>query len=776
MKKKIELLAPVGGLDQFFAAVENGADAVYMGGNKFNARMKAENFSKEQLIEVIRYAHLRNVKVYITVNTLLSDEELPSAAEYCAELYSMGADAIMIQDLGLVRWIKENLPNLPMYFSTQGTVYNLSGVRTAEALGLSRVVLARETSLEEVKKITSSCNMEIEVFVHGALCMCYSGQCQMSRVVGGINGMSGNKGLCAQPCRLPYFDENGKEYYPLSPKDLCSIDYLGEIIEAGVASIKIEGRMKSPEYVAIVTRIYRKYLDEYYKKGRYEVSDEDREALRQIFSRGEFSTGYLFDNPKEKLLTDSIPKHQGIKIGEVVDVPSKNKLIDVKLTQPLSIGDYIEIRGKTLSGNLVTYLKEIGNNIYRIGDIKTHVEKGQSIYRITQNLLNKDARSTYEGASFVDGKNYKKISIDIELILKIGESPIIEIMEGNDSFVYNDETIEVERAMNKSLEKTLAERQLRKTGSTCFDVRSVTVNLEAESTLSLSSLNKLRRDALDAYSEYKVNQVVEPVSLKYDLPENANRNIAENISNNIEVNAIVVDEDAESIEPNNISEIDEKNNQYNHNEYSKYGEKQLAFYLFDSKQIELYDFTSKMSLLGVDKARVYLPLEDFMKGKNVPEYLDPIPYISNISKGNLDAYIEKSFDNIVKAVSQTGIAVGNLGWCREFIDKGVEVYSDYGLNLYNKSAVESISAFGITPAGMSLESEPEGDWPLMITEHPLNETTLVDRKNQKYNISKASSADKWMIFKAGSKTKDKDLIKLWEAATGEFRIYISGTQ
>lgn len=737
MRKKIELLAPAGGITQFFAAVENGADAVYLGGYKFNARIKADNFTIKQLRDVIEYAHLRNVKVYITLNTLISDDELESAAKYCEELYSLGADGLIVQDLGLAGWVKEYFPDFPLHLSTQGTVYNLSGVKAAESLGFTRVVLARETSLSEIKNITDSCQAEIEMFVHGALCMCYSGQCQMSRVIGGINGRSGNRGLCAQPCRLPYgknTNNNGKrtpvnDEYPLSPKDLCTIDNLGEIIDSGVTSLKIEGRMKSPEYVAIVTSIYRKYLDEYMNKGSYNVSSKDLHALRQIYSRGDFTTGYLFDNPCQDLLTEVLPKHQGIYLGKVVNVLKGKNLIDITVSDSLSLGDGIEIRNLGLSGNIITYIEKIGKQTYRIGDIKGPVKIGQEVYRTSQASLNKEAQKTYEGTAFIDGKNHKRVPINIELFLRINEHPVINIIEENKHFAYVAKDIVTEKAINKPLDNSTAERQLRKTGSTCFEAVSVSVEIENGCTLPLSALNKLRRDTLNAYSQEKINDGVR---------EKVN-------------------------EPKFIF-----------SKRRERGKKYLAFYSFDIRKIKDYNFRSKMDLLDVKNARLYLPLQEFMDGVDLPDFLDPVPYVLNISKGNLDSYIEKNFEAVVKAVKEagTGIAVGNLGWCREFFEAGLTVYGDYGLNVYNEKAAEVVSSMGVSPVYMSLESQNEGGWPIMITEYPMEFGELTDRKKQGYYSLEAPSGDKWMLFRPGGGMHPDSLISGWKKAHGEFRIYI----
>ena len=274
-----ELLAPVGGRAQLEAAINNGADAVYMGGSLFNARINAENFTEESLEEAVDFAHENGVRVYITFNTLIKDSELADAFRYACRLYEMGADALIVQDAGLARLVRRHLPDFPLHLSTQGTVYNEQALELVRQMGFKRVVPARELSLSEVSRLcraAETAGLEVEVFVHGALCMCYSGQCQMSRAFGG-GERSGNRGLCAQPCRLLYTDDKGRQGYFLSPKDLCALPLLPELVEAGVSSFKIEGRLKSPEYVAVTTAVYRKYLDLYAKlqqgSGVIDISD-----------------------------------------------------------------------------------------------------------------------------------------------------------------------------------------------------------------------------------------------------------------------------------------------------------------------------------------------------------------------------------------------------------------------------------------------------------------------------------------------------------------------
>lgn len=481
-RDKIELLAPAGGMEQFVAAVENGADAIYIGGKNFNARMNASNFDLKQMKEAISYAHARGVEVFVTMNTLLKNDELYDAVKYAADIYQIGADAAIVQDWGLAVLLKKYVPDLSLHLSTQGSVYNRSGVKNALKMGFERVVIAREMSIDEIREVTDLC--DIEVFVHGAMCMCYSGQCQMSRAIG---GRSGNRGQCAQPCRLPYTDENGKTGYFLSPKDMCGIERLPELIEADVASLKIEGRMKSPEYVATVTKIYRKYIDMYYKEGRCNVSEEDKKTLMQIFNRGGFSEGYLGGLPKGGLLSGDIPKNSGIYMGKVIGRKDRN-LIEAKLSFEPDMGDVIEIRGKNFTGGVITYKEAKGNGHFLIGDIKEEIEKGSDIYRISSAVLMEKARESYR-------KSLRKRPIGMEFTAHIGEKPELAVYD-------EDHEVKVagidiyERAEKVPTTREVIERQLKKTGDTPFEVEYLSISADEEGRMPVSDINKMRRTAL----------------------------------------------------------------------------------------------------------------------------------------------------------------------------------------------------------------------------------------------------------------------------------------
>ncbi|MCI9365920.1 MAG: U32 family peptidase [Clostridia bacterium] len=338
MKNSIELLSPAGDFECVKAAVQNGADAIYVGASYFSARASATNFSLEELEEVINYAHIRDVKVHLALNTLIKNNEFDEAIEIAKKAYELGIDAIIVQDFGLATVLISSFPKLPIHASTQMTIHTLNGVQAAKRLGLKRVVLARELSLPEIDFICRNSDLEIEVFIHGALCISYSGQCLFSSMVG---GRSANRGKCAQACRLPYkLLENDKiidDGYLLSPRDLCGLEFIPSLIEAGVASFKIEGRLKSPEYVATVTRIYRKYIDLYLSDKPYEIDLKDKKDLLQVFNRGNFSAGHLNKEPNLDLVYKEKQNNMGIYIGNVSHYDPKKGHITLNLNDRIAI-------------------------------------------------------------------------------------------------------------------------------------------------------------------------------------------------------------------------------------------------------------------------------------------------------------------------------------------------------------------------------------------------------------------------------------------------------
>ena len=336
--KKVELLSPAGNMECLKAAIAAGCDAVYLGGKMFGARAFSNNFNDEELIEAIKYAHIYGVRVYVTVNTIIYEHEVDRFMKYVDFLYKNNVDALIIQDIGMMDLIRKTYPNLELHASTQMHIHNIEGVKLVEKLGLKRVVLARETNIETIKYIKENTNIDLEIFVQGALCISYSGQCLMSALIG---NRSGNRGSCAGSCRQKYNlivnnEKVNKEEYLLSTKDLCALEDIGKLIDLGFLSFKIEGRMKSKEYVYMATKIYREAIDSYLENKMVNLKDLDK--LKFLFNR-KYTKGFLFN--EENITNSYRPNHLGVEIGKVIK--KSNNMITIKLTNDLSINDGIRI-------------------------------------------------------------------------------------------------------------------------------------------------------------------------------------------------------------------------------------------------------------------------------------------------------------------------------------------------------------------------------------------------------------------------------------------------
>ena len=509
--RKPELLAPAGGPQQFKAAVSAGADAVYLGGSLFNARIGAGNFTLEEMQEAVDYGHLRGVKTYVTLNTLMDDKDVPKAVSYASKLYEMGVDALIIQDFGLGYAIREALPGMEIHLSTQATIADPRGVAAARKMGYKRTVLSRELSLPEIRACSEA--GETEVFIHGALCICYSGQCQLSRYIG---GRSGNKGLCAQPCRLAYSyrTDDGKDLgnaAHLSPKDLCLIDRIGDLIDCGVASFKIEGRMKSPEYVATVVSIYRKYIDKYLKDGKYTVSPEDRTALLQAFNRDGFTEGYIDGDPGKDLMTHGISKNTGIFAGTVSGVRKNSPLVDIIPACDIRMHDVLEIHGDIDSSFRVTYLEKLKGGDLRVGDLKVPASRGTKVYR----LISRDL--TDKAAAIISSE--KRVPADMFFLARADLNMKLTVKDPNSGISV---TVTSEEPVQPSLKASATEesvmRQLRKTGDTPFVINKADILLDPGLFIPVSVLNALRRKALDEL-EKKITDAFRHESTGYTLPD-----------------------------------------------------------------------------------------------------------------------------------------------------------------------------------------------------------------------------------------------------------------
>lgn len=400
---KPELLVPAGDFECVRAGVQNGADCIYFGANMFSARASAKNFSREELEQVIEYCKIRNVKTNLTLNTLITDSEFADAVEVAKTAYEYGIDAIIVQDLGLARYLIKHFPGIEIHGSTQMSVHNLEGVLELEKLGFKRVVLAREVPINEIEYIRNNCNVDLEIFIHGALCISYSGQCLFSSLVG---GRSGNRGKCAQPCRLPYTlleeDKAIDKGYLLSPKDLCSLEYLPKLINLGVNSFKIEGRMKTPEYVATVTRIYRKYIDLAMSNKDFIIDETDKKDLLQVFNRGGFSSGHLTSSPNKDLIFADKPNNIGLFLGNICKYNPNKGYVTLKLNESVSIGDCISIEGEE-GAYTISELMEQDNNlkvaksgqIVKLGRMKGNIKPGAKVYKLNSKSLFDNCKNTF---------------------------------------------------------------------------------------------------------------------------------------------------------------------------------------------------------------------------------------------------------------------------------------------------------------------------------------------------------------------------------------------
>ena len=427
----IDLLSPVGNFDCLKAAVQNGANSVYFGADLFSARAYASNFDLKELEKAIIYAKTRGVKTNLTLNTLIKDDEFDDAFELAKKAYEFGIDAIIVQDLGLAKQLINHFPDLDIHASTQMTVHNLQGVLKLQELGFKRVVLSRELSLQEIEYICKNSDVEIECFIHGALCISYSGQCLFSSMVG---ARSGNRGKCAQPCRLPYqLMENDIEIdkgHLLSTRDLCGLDYIPSLINAGVTCLKIEGRMKNPEYVATVTRIYRKYIDlaeKSFFQNDYKVDESDRKILLQAFNRGMSSTGHLSDEPNRNLIFKDKPNNMGLFLGKVQKYNKNKGYITVKLQEPIEIGDTVSLEKESGSYNISELMikdknikdTKIGQTV-TIGRMKGNINLGDNIYKISSKKLNSIAHESING-------EHRKVPLNCAISIKHNEPLKIRI-------------------------------------------------------------------------------------------------------------------------------------------------------------------------------------------------------------------------------------------------------------------------------------------------------------------------------------------------------------
>lgn len=683
---KVELLAPVGDWNCLKAAVQNGADAVYFGVEQFNARMYAANFNVEDMKQVIDYCKLRNVKTNLTLNTLLENCEFDNAVDLAKEAYKAGVDAIIVQDLGLAKYLIDNIPGLPIHASTQMTVHNLQGVLKLEKLGFDRVVLSRELSCEEIEYICKNCKVEIETFIHGALCICYSGQCLFSSVVG---GRSGNRGKCAGPCRLPYelISENAETHerksidkgYLLSTKDLCGIAYLPRLIQAGVKCFKIEGRMKSPEYVATVTRIYRKYIDMVLNNDDFIIDEKDINDLMQVFNRGGFSDGHLDSKHNGNLIFPEKPSNMGIYLGTIKKYNSNKGHITLQLEEDLELGDSISVSNEA-SKYLVSELmiknvnqkKVSANTEVTIGRMKGNIKVGDKVYRISSKALSDFAKASY------DNCENKKIPLSCTVTIK-KNTPISMEISTNKNTCYNElySSIYVKEISNMipidalktpiSVERVV--KQISKTTNTPFSFENITVLLDDGLYVpSISTLNELRRTALEKVEQEILSRAKRTL---LDLSRKSKESITytPNVKNpeiSVLFRQLDLDFDYTKLDKEKITNI------------------YVSLELFISKKY------SKVISYFSDNYNLYI-------------------YVPSIIKTNYKNIALSTIEQAVMIYNIKGFIVSNIGDFEllKKYSKDYEFIGNYTLNVFNNNTMEEYRKLGLSRITLSRELNQE---------------------------------------------------------------------
>lgn len=674
--KKPELLAPCGDFECLKAAVQNGADSVYLGTSDFNARARAKNFDDETLKEAIKYAKLRNVKVHVTLNILIKNEEFENAVKLAIKVYNFGADAIIIQDLGLLEYLIKNYPEIPVHASTQMTTHNLTGVKQLENMGVQRVVLSRELSINEIKNICKNTKVEIETFIHGALCICYSGQCLFSSIIG---GRSGNRGLCAQPCRLPYtlIDESNSildKGHLLSPRDLNAIKYLPELVRAGVKCFKIEGRLKSPEYVGIITKFYRKYIDivldnpfltneqileiisKKLKTKNENTSMSDLEEVAQSFNRGGFSNGHLDSAPNKALIFKDKPNNIGFYLGKIEKFNPNKGYITLKSSTPLEIGDKVGINSDTytvseLMINNQNIRKSNIGDVITVGRIKGNIKSGLEVYKLQSKALNEAISPTFkEDKDFRKQKLYCKLDILKKLPMKL------EVYCNDSNSIYYNEVVTVtsevipSEAQNSPTTKEKIITQISKTGNTPFEFEDIKLNLDNNLFVPISSLNELRRNALEKLMAKIIEKEISTRNLEFKPISTYSFEINNKSNSNVKINLL-------------LNALDRSFNY--------------------------------CSLTSVD--RLFIPLKYFVlseyskKLKSICQTFNTYICLPNVLRDT----IKIDFDNIVSSFKIAGFVISSINQFDIVSKYNLELIGNYTLNVYNTHTIDFLKNRGI---------------------------------------------------------------------------------
>lgn len=677
--KKVEILAPAGSIESMRAAINVGCDAVYIGGMKFGARAYANNLTEDMLLDAIDYAHVRGKQLYLTVNTLLKEEELEdSLYEYIRKYYEHGLDAVIVQDVGVMRFIHRNFPDLPIHASTQMTLTMAQGADVLKEFGVTRMVISRELDLNEIKRIRETTSLEIESFVHGALCYCYSGQCFMSSMIG---GRSGNRGRCAQPCRMEYkVSEQGKrvssteESYILSPKDMCTLSNVADLMESGIDSFKIEGRMKRYEYSAGVVEAYRKEIDRYlelgpnkyreFHKNNPKVLKDEMLRLQDLYNRGGFNEGYYQSHNGKEMMSMHRPNHSGVLVGSVK--AKKGIQAEILLKEDVNAQDILEFRNSGEKTYDFTVKDGVGKGSILTTNVKpgSKIEIGDEVYRTKNESLLSELSMKYYDAD-------KKVLAYGSFYAKVGEPMNLTVWAdiSRDSLTNKTEQVTITEygeivmeAKNQPMSEENIREKLMKTKDTPFEFDNLTISLEGNVFLPVSKLNELRRTALIQLEEAMASAFRREV---LDLSDNHPKQVDSKTKNQFGLIATI----------RNKSQLPP---------VLDCPEVQIVYLdLAELSRAELPNFVARCKEKG---KKVFLLLPHIMRASTYDEYLKnkELWMVDTI-----DGYVIKNFEE--------------LYLLRNALETSKEIRLDYNMYVLNHEAVKFYQDLGINNFTASIE-------------------------------------------------------------------------
>lgn len=679
--RNVEILAPAGSYGSLCGAINGGCDAVYLGGSQFGARAFAENFDEDAMLRSIDYAHFFDKKIYLTVNTLLHNEEMEEKLfAYLEKYYMQGLDAVIVQDPGVLAFIQRNFPKLPIHASTQMTFTTEQGGELLKDYGVTRFVTSRELSIQEIAQIRQHTELEIETFVHGALCYCYSGQCFLSSMIG---GRSGNRGRCAQPCRMQYQvkDEYGNPIatppYVLSPKDMCTLDKIPDLVDAGIDSFKIEGRMKKPEYAAFTAHLYRKYTDLYLEYGNQYNSylqkhkkelEYDYTCLMDLYNRGGFSSGYFYEKNGLTMMSMVRPNHSGVEVG-VVERMKKNRAV-IRLSEDIFAQDVLEFRRKD---GTVLYEYTVKENVsLQTGITETNTKRGSritpgtTVYRTRRNaLLAKIQEDILQ--------NQKRIPVSFWVKIKVGEPFSLTCTAKETSVtVYGPPVV---AAKSQPMTKEKIEKQFRKLNQTIFTMEDCEISMSEEVFVPVGQLNGLRREGLEQLltelaapyrREQPMNQPLVLENERVDERKKPKITVSVNTEEQVKVANRVEQVTAMSLDLGSMSETEIK-----------------SIVSQSKKDIILV-------LPAVIRRDTYLYLEDAMRHV----------YVEKIFKTSLEQLLSMKQIKGFLIKNYEGIAL-----YKKYVEPNSEQYArlDYNMYTFNREAKAFWDMFGITRSTASVE-------------------------------------------------------------------------